>query len=237
MRPSAVEVSDSDCYDFLKPKLGRLGIDCVLSDELPELHGLCRKLAASYGGPEKCALADGPRVTMQQMESFYYAAARYFQLAPWKHVRGEIPITIRCRGLDVGTRYAVVLGRTGVTLGLVLNNTWDDVRDLIHGVRGSDEMPGLSVIFDEVTILAPVDLYLVERNGWPIPTPEAYPAVLRFEPGRLPQSPAAEDLEYVESCLQIIPDFVRRDGDAKTYEVEINGKRVKMRLSWTLPRG
>jgi hypothetical protein len=237
MRPSVVEVSDSDGYDFLKPQLDRLGVACVLSDELPELHDFCRKLAASYGGPEKCALADGPRVTMGQMESFYYAAARYFEQAPWKHVAGEIPIAIRCRGLDVGTRYAIVLGRTGVTLGLVLTNTWDDVRDLICGVRGSDAMSGFSVIFDEVTILAPVDLYLVERNGWPIPAPEAYPAVLRFVPGRQPQSPSAEDLEYLESCLQAIPDFVRRNVDAKTYEVETNGKRVKLRLSWTAPRG
>ncbi len=55
----------------------------------------------------------------------------------------------------------------------------------------------------------------------------------RFEAGRQPQSPSGEDLEYIESRLQIIPDFVRRGVDAKTYEVETNGKRVKLRLSWT----
>ena len=209
-RPAAVEVSDSDGYDFLKPQLARLGVDCLLSDELAELHGFCRRLAASYGGPGKCALADGPRVTVAQMESFYHAAARYFQQAPWKHVRGEIPIAIRSRGLGAGTRYAVVLGRTGVTLGLMLLETWDDLQDMLRGVRSCEDMPGLSVIFDEITILAPADLYLVERNGWPVPTPEAYPAVLRFEPGRPPQSPSGADLEYIESCLQIVPDFVRR---------------------------
>ena len=134
------------------------------------------------------------------------------------------------------TRYAVVLGRTGVTLGLVVTNTWDDVRDLILGVRSSDELSGFSVIFDEITVMAPADLYLVERNGWPVSTPEAYPVALRFEPGRQPQSPSGEDLEYIESCLQVIPDFVRRGADAKTYEVETNGKRVKLRLSWATPR-
>jgi hypothetical protein len=237
MRPSVVELSDSDCYDFLKPKLGELGMDCVLSDELPELHGFCRALASSYGGPEKCALADGSDITMEQMESFYYVAARYFEEAPWKHVHGEIPIEIRSRGLNAGTRYAIVLGRTGVTLGLALHNDWGDVRDMLRGLRGWDEMSGFSVIFDEVAILAPADLYLVERNGWPVPMPEAYPAVLRFEPGRQPQSPAGEDLEYIECCLQTIPDFVTRDVDAKTYEMETNGKRIKMRLSWTFPRG
>ncbi len=174
---------------------------------------------------------------MAQMESFYHAAARYFQQAPWKHVRGEIPIAIRSRGLGFGTRYAVVLGRTGVTLGLILLETWEDVQDMLVGERSCEEMPGLAVIFDEITILAPADLYLVERNGWPVSTPEAYPAVLRFEPGRPPQSPSAEDLEYIESCLQTVPDFVRRGVEAKTYEVESNGKSVKLRLSWNVPRG
>lgn len=235
MRPSVVEVSDSDCYDFLKPQLVRLGVECVLLDELPELHDFCGTLAAGYGGFEKCALADGPGVSMAQTESFYYAAARYFQQAPWKHVRGEIPIAIRCRGLDADTRYAVVLGRTGVTLGLVVTNTWDDVRDLILGARSSDELSGFSVIFDEIAVMAPADLHLVERHGWPIATPEAYPVALRFEPGRQPQSPSGADLEYIESCLQVLPDFVRRGVDAKTYEVETNGKRVKLRLSWAAP--
>ena len=84
--------------------------------------------------------------------------------------------------------------------------------------------------------LESADLYVVERHGWPVPTPEAYPVALRFEPGRQPQSPSGEDVQYLDCCLQAIPDFVRRGADAKTYEVESNGKRVKMRLSWSTPR-
>ena len=121
MRPSVVEVSDSDCYDFLKPKLDRSASTAYWRTNCPNCTisaGCSRRATAA---PRNVRLADGPRVTMEQMESFYYAAARYFQQAPWKHVRGEIPIEIRCRGLDVGTRYAVVLGRTGVTLGLALH--------------------------------------------------------------------------------------------------------------------
>ncbi len=110
------------------------------------------------------------------------------------------------------------------------------MRDLILGVRSSYEVSALSVIFDEITVMAPADLYLVERNGWPVSTPEAWPVALRHEPGRQPQSPSGTDLEFIESCLQVIPDFVRRGADAKTYEVETNGKRVKLRLSWATPR-
>jgi hypothetical protein len=236
MRPSVVELSDSDSYDSLKPKLNELGIACVLRDELPELQEFCQALASSCGGPEKCALADGPGVTVEQMESFYYAAARYFEQAPWKHVPGEIPIEVRCRGLNVGTLYAIVLGRTGVTMGLALYRGWSDVLAMLRGLRGCDEVSGFSVIFDEVAIMAPADLHLVERNGWPILTPEAYPVALRLEPGRQPRAPSSEDLDYLESCLRIIPGFVTCGRDAKTYEMAINNKQFKMRLSWTSPR-
>ena len=236
MRPSKVELSDSDCYDFLGPKLSELGVGCSLLDELPQLQEFCQALASNCGGPEICALADGARVTREQMESFYYAAAHYFKQAPWKHVAGEIPIEIRCHGLDVGILYGIVLGRTGVTLGLALYRGWNDVLAALRGLKDLDQMSGFSIVFDEATVMAPADLYLVERNGWPICTPEAYPAVLRLEPDRQPQAPRSEELDYIESCLHIIPDFVTCNQETKTYERVANGKKLKMRLSWTFPR-
>ena len=121
-------------------------------------------------------------------------------------------------------------------MGLALYRGWDDVLAMLRGLRGCDEVSGFSVIFDEVAVMAPADLYLVERNGWPILTPEAYPVALGLEPGRQPQPPNSEDLDYLESCLRIIPDFVTCGREAKTYEIVTNGKQLKMRLSWTLPR-
>ncbi|NUQ65627.1 MAG: tetratricopeptide repeat protein [Pirellulales bacterium] len=236
MRPAAVEVSDSDCFDFLKPRLGELGIACLLKDELPELYEFCERLASSYGAPEKCALAEGAGVTVEQMEAFYDAAASYFRRAPWKHVPGEIPIKVQCRDFNLGTCYAIVLGRTGVTLGLALYRDWDEVVAMLRGLRDWDEMSAYSVIFDEVAIMAPRDLYLMEREGWPIATPEAHPIVLHLEPGRQPQPPNHEELDYVQSCLGTLPDFVACGRESKTYELDTGGRRIRMRLSWTLPR-
>ena len=232
MRPAKVELSDSDCYDFLKPKLAETGVGCVLLDDLPQLQEFCRAMASRHAGPEKCTLADGAGVTREQMESFYYAAARYFELAPWKHVAGEIPIEIRCRSLDVGTMYGIVIGRTGVTLGLALYRGWNEVLALYRGAGNHDDMSRLAVIFDEVAIMSPADLYLVERNGWPILTPEAYPAAMRIDPGRQPQAPDSEELDYLESCLRVVPEFVTCGQRAKTYEIVTNGKQIKMRLCW-----
>jgi hypothetical protein len=234
-RPSRIEVSDSDCYDFLKAKLGEIGVACALRDALPVLAQVCQSFATSFGGPEKCALADGAGVTSEQMDSFYYAAAGYFERAPWKHVPGEIPIEIRCTGLNMGVMYAIVLGRTGVTMGLAIYRDWNKVLAMLRGLAKNGDMSGFSVVFDEVAILAPADLYLVERNGWPIRTPEAYPAIMRHEPGRQPHSPSGEELDYIDGCLRVIPDFLTSGKRTKTFQVAVNGKQVKMRLAWTIP--
>jgi hypothetical protein len=236
-RPSTVEVSDSDCYDFLKPKLHELDIRCVLRDELPELDEFLDSFVRSLGDPGKCALADGTGVTMDQMESFYDAAAHYFKQAPWRYVPGEVPIEIRCRGLAAGTRYAIVLGRTGVTLGLVMFHRREDAMALINGQKEWDELSAFTVIFEEQAIMAPMDLALVERRGWAIATPEAYPAVMRLEPGQTPQSPSSDDLVHLEGCLRTIPDFVASGQDAKAYEVTASGQRFKLRLLWTCRAG
>ena len=81
-RPRLIEVSDSDCYDYLRPRLEAVGVACRLVDELTEFNDFCLRLARSFDGSGKCALADGRGVTRAQMESFYEAAEFYFQAGP-----------------------------------------------------------------------------------------------------------------------------------------------------------
>ncbi len=236
-RPRRIEVSDSDGYDFLRPRAAAAEVECVLLDELPELHSFCLQLASRFGGPGKCALADGQNVDRDSMELFYYAADRYFRQAPWKHVPGEIPIEIKVDGF--AARYGIVLGRTGVTLGLSVHNSWQDAADIISGRASWPNLSGLAVIFDEEAVLAPADLYLVERHGWPIASPEAYPAAMRFRPGYEPGSPTAKDLEFLVACLHCLPDFVSGHAETQTYPQSDDGPRRKTELSWTprQPRG
>ncbi len=45
-------------------------------------------------------------------------------------------------------------------------------------------------------------------------------------------SPSGNDLAYLSCCLQVIPDFVGQGTEAKSYEVKLDHKSIKMRLSW-----
>ena len=230
-RPATIEVADSDAYDFLKPKLADCDIQCVLLDELAELREFCNALAGGFDSPDKCALADGEGVTLEHMDAFYHEAACYFNAAAWKCVPGEIPIRIGCRALDTGTRYGIVLGRTGVQLGLALYDDWHSVESMLRGWTSPDELAVLTVVFDEEAIMAGADLHLVERNGWPIASPEAYPVAMRVD-GQRTRAPSAEELRLLVGCLRVLPDFVKHDHDSKTYQVEAGAKRFKLRLAW-----
>ncbi|HVC92498.1 MAG TPA: tetratricopeptide repeat protein [Pirellulales bacterium] len=231
-RPRLVELSDSDCYDHLRPRLDAAGIGCRLVDELSEFNDFCLGLARSFDRSDMCALADGQGVTRAQMESFYEAAAYYFRQAPWSRLPGELPIEIRCDGPPMGTRVAIALGRTGVQLGLCVYDDWEITRAILGGYATADENRALAVCYDEAQIMSAVDLYLIDRLGWPIATPEAWPAVMRLQPGHAPRSAGAEELVFLDACLRAIPDFIGANVASRTLQVETGTRRVELRLAW-----
>jgi hypothetical protein len=231
-RPQLIELSDSDCYDHLRPRLEAAGIACRLADEMPEFNDFCLGLARSIDGSEKCALADGKGVTRPQMESFYEAAQYYFHEAPWRYVRGEVPIEIRYDEPAMGPRYAVVLGRTGVQLGLCVYDDLEITKAMLCGYADPDENRALAVCYDEAQIMAAVDLQLIERLGWPVAAPEAWPAVMRLMPGRTPRSATADELVFLDGCLRAIPDFVKAKRTSQTYHFDVTGRRIELRLAY-----
>ena len=231
-RPRLVEVSDSDCYDYLRPRLEAAGVACRLVDDLSELNDFCLRLARSLDGSGKCALADGRGVTRAQMESFYDAANYYFREAPWRRVPGEVPIEIRCDDPAMGTRYGIVLGRTGVQLGLCIYDDWEMTQAMLCGFAAPDENRALAVCYDEAEIMSAVDLQLIDRLGWPIAAPEAWPAVMRLQPGRTPRSPGAEELVFLDACLRAIPDLLKTKATSQTRQLETGTRPVELHLAW-----
>lgn len=231
-RPRLVEVSDSDCYDHLRPRLEAAGVACRLVDEMREFNNFCLRLARSMDGSEKCALADGRGVTPAQMESFYEAAEYYFREAPWRGVPGEVPIEIRCDDPRMGTRYGIVLGRTGVQLGLCIYDDWEMTQAMLCGYATPDEHRALAVCYDEEQIMSAVDLQWIDRLGWPIASPEAWPAVVRLKPHHTPGSATAEELLLLDACLRAIPDFIKSKATSHTRQVQTGTRPVELHLAW-----
>ena len=90
----------------------------------------------------------------------------------------------------------------------------------------------MAVCYDEAEIMSAVDLQLIERLGWPIATPEAWPAVMRLQPRRTPRSASAEELVFLDACLRAIPDFLKTKAASQTRQVETGTRSVELHLAW-----
>ncbi|MFN0054299.1 MAG: DUF6930 domain-containing protein [Planctomycetales bacterium] len=230
-RPRLIEVADSDSFDYLRPRLEAAGVTVRLLDELREFDEFCLGLARNMEGSEKCALADGREVTRAQMESFYEAADFYYRAAPWHRVPGEVPIEISCNDPAMGTRYGIVLGRTGVQMGLCIYDDREILEEMLCGFASPEDNRALAVCYDTEEIMSAVDLQLIERLGWPIAGPQAWPAVMRLRSRRSPISPNADELTYLDACLRAIPDFLKSKAPTRTIEVPIGPRVVTLRLA------
>src|SRR5206468_3800451 len=86
------------------------------------------------------------------------------------------------------------------------------------------------------TEISPNDLEKIQRHGFKVTGPRAYPSVLRKQPGVDYRSPEAGELELLEACLWVIPDFLKRAEDRKpdVYEYAFKGAsgKISLDLSW-----
>jgi hypothetical protein len=177
-------------------------------------------------------------VTPTQARDFYRAAASFYRQAPWRSAGADEPIKVRCEPLEGGPRFAIVLGKKGKVKGLWLCDDWKTCvlveRGRYETIAGRLRYTALH--FGGRTEVSPNDFEEVRRHGFEVAGPRAFPVVLRKEPGEDFRSPDAGELELLEACLWVIPDFLKRAEDRKpdVYEYAFKGAVGKMSLdlSW-----
>jgi hypothetical protein len=161
-------------------------------------------------GKPKPGLLDMPGVTPEQVGSFYGAAAFFFQEAPWKDVGYEAAIKVECAKYQSGPWYAVLMGQSGLTLGLALYEDLETLRRLWASDRVEEDNARQSVAttvtFGEAWDIPAADLEAAQRHGWPVARPDAYPEVFRKERGLSLRPPLAWELELLEGCLRAVPE-------------------------------
>jgi hypothetical protein len=177
-------------------------------------------------------------VTPDQARDFYRAAASFYRQSPWRSAGGDEPIKVKCEQLGDGPRFAVVLGKKGKVRGLWLCDDWKTCALVERGRYEAiaEHLRYTALHFGDRTEISPNDLERAQRHGFEVAGPKAFPAVLRKEPGDDFRSPDAGELELLEACLGIIPDFLKRAEDHKpdVYEYTFkaaNGQMI-LDLSW-----
>jgi tetratricopeptide (TPR) repeat protein len=244
-RPIQLQVRPDERWTQLKPHVEGVGIEMVANDTLDRMNGVFDQMHEHLLGKPRPALLDMPGMTPSQVGTFFAAAAEFYRQAPWKEVADDATIQVECAKYQSGPWYAVVMGQSGMTLGLALYEDLRIVRRTQQG-RLSDEGHAhqavvLSVTFGEQHELVTKDLEAMQELGWKLAGPEAYPCPFKKERGLALRPPLVWELELLEGCLRAIPDFAsRRPQDEPTKEaltVAAGSGKLPLVLSWVVPEG
>ena len=236
-RPGVIEVASAGQREALLPYLDRAGIECVGLEQLEHLDSMLDSMAQHLlgeGAPP--SLLDVPGMEPSQVGSFYAAAAEFYRRKPWQQVPGDTPIKVVCDKFQSGPWYAVVMGQSGVQQGLAVYEDLAALQGMMTGGRSEEEnsrrMSALSLMFSEAFEIPVRDLDTAERHGWPVAGPEAYPLVIRINPGHAVRPPLAWELELLEGCLRAIPEFLAEKNAVLVKTVATASAKLTVQLSW-----
>jgi hypothetical protein len=99
--------------------------------------------------------------------------------------------------------------------------------------ENSRRMSALSMMFSEAFEIPVRDLDAIEGHGWPVAGPEAYPLVIRINPGCAVRPPLAWELELLEGCLRVIPEFLAgKNTTLVKTTVAAASAKLTVQLSW-----
>ena len=240
-RPSEIQIRPSSTWEQLETPLEAIGVACEPTDPLDQIDFLFENLVKHLEGVSQPGLLDMPGVTEPHAERFYEVAAAFYRRAPWRQLGYEAIIQVECDRYQSGPWYGVVMGQSGLTLGIALYEDLALLRRMYAGKltdeEGARRTVALTVTFDDDASLSEADLEAIEANGWPIASPEGYPSFFRKERGLSMRPPLAWEIDLMVACLVAMPDFIaRRPIDDSTRELVVVpdaiGTPLELTLAW-----
>jgi tetratricopeptide (TPR) repeat protein len=238
-RPATIQVRAGACWEDLRTHFNEIGVAVETMEKLDEFDMAFASLAQHVNSDGRPALSEAPGMTPDRVRGFYDAAAGFFRQAPWKRVGYEAAIRIECDHSTGGPWFAVLMGQSGLTIGLALYEDLNVLRRMWAGAedkKNARETVATSVMFNEAWDISPIDLDAATTHGWPVARPDAYPEVIRKERGMSMRLPLPLELELLEGCLRAVPEFVLRRAQDDTTREEITvptaGGTLKLSLSW-----
>jgi tetratricopeptide (TPR) repeat protein len=213
VRPERVDVTTADLADAMREAFTAIDVPVKQSASLPAVDRLVMSLAESMTPPEAVApLCGVPGITVEIGRAFYAAAAAFHRDRTWRRLPSDAAITVNVPGEGGAENrlvHAVVMGQSGMVQGIAVYE--DDVAlevarsgDLEQAAGGT----GLSVMFGEAFEIPAVDYDWIERNGFDVAGPEAWPMPARLNPGMNLRPPLVWELELLSGCLRDVAAFI-----------------------------
>lgn len=240
-RPATLQMRPGACAEGLRPHLEEIGVAVEATEPLDVFDAAFETMAEHIRREGRPGLLEVPGMTPERVRGFYDAAAEFFRQAPWKRVGYEAAIRIACDRLAGGPWFAVLMGQSGLTVGLALYEDLGVLQQMWAGAddkKNARETVATSVTFNEAWNISTADLDAATAHDWPVARSDAYPEVFRKERGMSMRSPLPWELELMEGCLRAVPEFVRRrsqdDPTREQLTVPTAGGTLKLALSWVI---
>jgi len=239
-RPTELQVRQGGPWDALGEHFESIGVACEHAEVLDQIDFLFDDLTRHMAGAEPPGLLDMPGVTVDQVARFYEAAAEFYRRAPWRSLGFEAVIRVESDRYESGPWYAVIMGQSGLTLGVALYEDLALLRKMWTGKltdeEGARRTVALTVTYDDEESLPEVDLESIEAHRFVIAAPEAFPSAFRKERGLSMRPPLAWEIDLLVACLRAFPDFVARrsptDSTRELVVAEGGTGPLELGLSW-----
>ena len=186
-RPTEIQIRPGGPWDALAGHFEAIGVVCSPSEILDQVDYLFDDLSRHMAGVDPPGLLDMPGVTPEQVGRFFEAAAAFYRRAPWRSLGYETVIRVECDRYQSGPWFAVLMGQSGLTLGVALYEDLALLRRMWAGKLSDEEgarrTVALTVTFDDDATIPEADLEAIQQYGWPVASPDAYPSIFRKERG------------------------------------------------------
>lgn len=211
-RPGTVQLCQGENFEFLRARLDAIGVRCEMRDDLPAIDYLFEQLLNMPVDEDQPALLDIPGIADDDLEAYYDAAALYYRRAPWRRVQGDTILEVKCPEVFEQPMYAVVMGQSGIEIGIALYRDLAFLRKMVSGRISPHEVDkltdGMPVLFGEDYVMSARDVDAIERHGWNVASPEAYPQAMRVSAGPSFSLPTLLELKTLVVALLAVPQFL-----------------------------
>ena len=184
-----------------------------------------QRVPGSPGMVELSYLSGG--VTPAALDALFRAASALFRRVPWKLLDDTDVIEMNVPALGVQGACLVVIGAMKENFGVIIFDSYDDWDEFSsRDLDRPDAIRNLGVAF--ITLSLDPGTRLPDRmrrevfeHGWPVASPDAYPAVFAVEPDGRPRHTRERDLHLATAAAAGVTALVQRHARALRPRVRV----------------